>query len=109
MIIAMDALILRRLWLNQTTDMNKQTKYRRKMAECGRCPHCGKPCEPYYACDERRKAQRDARNKGKNKRHTDAMIIPRINHKPAIYDPDFIQCMEDCGVTVTTESFIFDQ
>lgn len=33
---------------------NKYTRYRQKQIKAGRCPHCGKPCAPFYECDERR-------------------------------------------------------
>ena len=32
----------------------KQQRYRRRNILCGLCPHCGKPCAPYYECDDRR-------------------------------------------------------
>ena len=34
--------------------MNKQDKYRQNQIKKGCCPHCGKPCTPYYECEERR-------------------------------------------------------
>lgn len=34
--------------------MNKYDRYRQKQNEKGHCPHCGKPCAPYYECKERR-------------------------------------------------------
>ena len=34
--------------------MNKQQRYQKKMVASGRCPHCGKPCAPYYECEDRR-------------------------------------------------------
>jgi hypothetical protein len=37
---------------------NKQTRYRRKIREQGRCAHCGKPCAPYAECAERRAYKR---------------------------------------------------
>lgn len=33
---------------------DKQKRYRQKCISEGRCPHCGKPCAPYYECDTRR-------------------------------------------------------
>lgn len=38
--------------------MNKYSRYRRKCVQEGRCPHCGKPCAPYYECDDRRAQKR---------------------------------------------------
>jgi len=32
----------------------KQQKYRQKLIAQGLCPHCGKPCSPYYECKKRR-------------------------------------------------------
>ena len=34
--------------------MDKQQRYRQKCISEGRCPHCGKPCAPYYECEVRR-------------------------------------------------------
>lgn len=34
--------------------MDKYQRYKQKCVSEGRCPHCGKPCAPYYECDERR-------------------------------------------------------
>lgn len=42
----------------------KDTKYSRRAHKCeseGRCPHCGKPCAPFFACKERRESQRMSR------------------------------------------------
>mgnify|MGYP001572816278 FL=1 len=33
---------------------DKHSRYRVKQQECGRCPHCGEPCAPYYECEARR-------------------------------------------------------
>jgi hypothetical protein len=47
--------------------MNKSQRYRARMKKEGRCPHCGKPCAPFFECEERRaykNAQRRARLKG---------------------------------------------
>lgn len=33
---------------------DKYARYRVKQQEVGRCPHCGKPCAPYYECNDRR-------------------------------------------------------
>lgn len=38
--------------------MTKQTAYRMRQAQAGRCPHCGKPSAPYYECAERRMKKR---------------------------------------------------
>ena len=32
----------------------KQRRYRQRLVAQGKCPHCGKPCAPYYECGERR-------------------------------------------------------
>jgi hypothetical protein len=32
----------------------KQSRYRQKNVSQGKCPHCGKPCLPYYECEYRR-------------------------------------------------------
>ncbi len=32
----------------------KGKRWRQKQIKAGRCPHCGKPCAPFYECDERR-------------------------------------------------------
>lgn len=32
----------------------KNRRYRQKQISEGKCPHCGKPCAPYYECDKRR-------------------------------------------------------
>lgn len=37
---------------------DKCSRWRRRMAEQGRCPHCGKPCAPYYECHNRRFSKR---------------------------------------------------
>lgn len=34
--------------------MDKYQRYKQKCVSEGRCPHCGKPCAPFYECDERR-------------------------------------------------------
>jgi hypothetical protein len=36
------------------TERNKNRRYRAKCVAEGRCPHCGKPCAPFYECSERR-------------------------------------------------------
>jgi hypothetical protein len=33
---------------------DKHSRWRQKMVSEGRCPHCGKPCEPFYECEQRR-------------------------------------------------------
>ncbi len=38
--------------------MNKYQRYRQKCISEGRCPHCGKPCAPYFECAERREYKR---------------------------------------------------
>ncbi len=35
--------------------LNKYQRYRHKMISQGKCPHCGKPCAPFYECEDRRK------------------------------------------------------
>ena len=71
--------------------MDKQKKYRQKMKEHGRCQHCGKPCEPFSECAERREAKRLRRLKGKYKTNPlDVRRIPRIQHIPAVYFEDFM-------------------
>ncbi len=42
---------LRSRWKPPT---DKHSRYRLKQQEAGRCPHCGKPCAPYYECATRR-------------------------------------------------------
>jgi hypothetical protein len=34
--------------------MNKYQRRAASLVARGRCPHCGKPCAPYYECGERR-------------------------------------------------------
>lgn len=41
--------------------MTKHERYRRKQVEAHRCPHCGKPCTPFYECEERRRKKRFGR------------------------------------------------
>ena len=38
--------------------MDKYTKYRLRNVTAGKCPHCGKPCAPFYECETRRFAKR---------------------------------------------------
>jgi len=38
--------------------INKYQRYMQKCVREGRCPHCGKPCAPYYECDTRRGIKR---------------------------------------------------
>jgi hypothetical protein len=33
---------------------DKYGRYRARMRSSGRCPHCGKPCAPFYECETRR-------------------------------------------------------
>lgn len=33
---------------------NKYSRYRQKCISEGGCPHCGKPCAPFFECAERR-------------------------------------------------------
>lgn len=38
--------------------MDKHKKYRLHNVAKGKCPHCGKPCAPFYECETRRFAKR---------------------------------------------------
>lgn len=40
--------------MNLFPKMDKHKRYRLKCISEGLCPHCGKPCAPYYECDDRR-------------------------------------------------------
>jgi hypothetical protein len=40
----------------------KYTRYKQRMVADGRCPHCGRPCLPYYECAERRSKKNRARS-----------------------------------------------
>jgi hypothetical protein len=40
---------------------DKYSNYRKRMVSEGRCPHCGKPCAPFYECAERRGKKQFAR------------------------------------------------
>lgn len=42
---------------------DKHKRYRQKCISEDRCPHCGKPCAPYYECEERRKYKRLSRKR----------------------------------------------
>lgn len=37
----------------------KQARYRQRLIESGRCPHCGRPCQPYYECEDMRRKRRE--------------------------------------------------
>jgi hypothetical protein len=39
----------------------KQKHYRERTRNAGHCPHCGRPCAPYYECEERRAYKRKQR------------------------------------------------
>lgn len=49
--------------------MNKHQRYRQKCISEGRCPHCGKPCAPYYTCEERRNYKKKKASKNHYKKH----------------------------------------
>lgn len=38
--------------------MDKNKRWQQKQVESGRCPHCGKPCAPFYECWERRESKK---------------------------------------------------
>jgi len=52
--------------------------YLRRVSE-GCCPHCGKPCAPYYQCEERREKDRLRMSKGKPRK-----LHVKAHRKPAI-------------------------
>lgn len=86
--------------------LNKYQRYRKKMRDNCRCPHCGKEVEGYAECAERREAKRVARNKGIYKRgDNDARITPRIDSKPVIYYEPFIWDMQACGEPIHAHMF----
>lgn len=86
--------------------MDKYKRYRQKMLDQGRCPHCGIICEPYTECAARRESKRLSRNKGAyNRRTEDARRVPRIAGKPIIYMDDFIEMMMDDGTPVKPSMF----
>ena len=71
--------------------MDKHQRYRKKMKKLVLCPHCGKPCEPFFECAERRENKRKQRTKNKYKVNpVDVRKIPRIEHIPAVYYKDFM-------------------
>lgn len=37
---------------------NKTARWHERTVKKGRCPHCGKPCQPYRACEARRRYKR---------------------------------------------------
>lgn len=37
---------------------DKYDRYRVRNIRSGRCPHCGRPCRPYYECAARRRYKR---------------------------------------------------
>jgi hypothetical protein len=41
------------------TAKDKQSRWRLRCREEGRCDHCGKPCAPYAACEDRRREKRE--------------------------------------------------
>lgn len=61
----------------KTKKYDKQRRYRNKCKEEGRCPHCGKMCAPYSACEERRKYHREL----KSKTHYAKRQSPRLKVK----------------------------
>lgn len=62
-------------------EFNKYQRYRQKCISEGRCPHCGKPCAPYYECEERREYKRNktASTHYKKSQGPRKKIIPNIS------------------------------
>lgn len=57
---------------------NKFVTYRLKCAADRRCPHCGKPCGPYYECEERRAYKRQ--------RYRATKVYTKGPYTPALFD-----------------------
>ena len=56
--------------------MNKYEKYRRSCVQRGLCPHCGKPCAPFFECAERRAYKRQQYKK--REREKDRELIEEL-------------------------------
>ena len=64
--------------------ISKQIRYRQKNIAQGKCPHCGKPCSPFYECEDRRNIKK---LQGMLRRMAKSGIIEMksLQGKPTIY------------------------
>lgn len=64
---------------------DRHKKRRLQLRSAGLCPHCGKPCAPYYWCEERREYVRNLQKakrkytRGPYKRRSGRPNLPRGN------------------------------
>ncbi len=87
--------------------VSKQKRYRMKQHGEMRCPHCGKSCEPYAECAERREYKRiRRRKKDVGSQRIDARHVPRVANKPVIYEDGFIWDMQREGVEINARMFL---
>ena len=63
----------------------KQHHYRQRRIKKGCCPHCGKPCAPYYECEDRREKKNI--NRMLNQMSRAKIITKEQDHpwEPALY------------------------
>jgi hypothetical protein len=63
----------------------KYSRYRQKCITEGRCPHCGKPCAPFFECPQRRVNKLFNRNLREMVKRGEIKVVSERPGCPTIY------------------------